>query len=146
MDSYLVSAITLDVQLAAMFGGRTPDLWFYSSSSLGLGENQELPGFPYVVYNELPSSPYREVFETSNAEQKIYTFHVYDEMGDYDRINTILRHIRRIVKGMAPFTTADGAIVIRCSDSRWDGVSGRIVDPEYHSGVRIGTGRFTVSN
>ena len=147
MDAHLFNAISTDVALAQIFSFRlTETPWFYSSGSLGEGENPEIPEVPFMVYNELPSSPYREVDETSNAEQRVFTFYVYDEIGDYERINTVLRHLRRIVKGMVPFTTSEAGFTIRCSDAWWDGISGRIVDPEYHTGVRIGTARFVVSN
>jgi hypothetical protein len=147
MDAHLFTTINDDDALKAIFAvRRTEQPWFYSSGALGEGDNFEIPEFPYVVYNELPSSPFQEVSETSNAEMRIYTFYVYDELGDYGRINLILREIRRIVKGMVPFTVVEDGTTFRCSYSRWDGVSQRITDPDQHSGVRFGTARFTVSN
>ena len=149
MDEILVTALESDVVLSALFDSRqTETPWLYSSSSVGIGENPEIPEFPYVVYNELPSAPYQEVRKISHSQQRLFTFYVYDEMGDYARINTVLQEIRRILKDLAPFEikpNAEYPAGLRCSDVRWDGISSRIVDDGHHAGVRFGTARITVS-
>lgn len=115
---------------------------FFAASSLGVGPNPEQPAFPWMAWIELSSWSYEQVRETSNAKRRSFTVSVYDEMGDFTKINTLLRGIERVVKTLAPFTTTDGT---RCSDCRVSGFSGDITDPEYDASVRFLTVHFDVS-
>jgi hypothetical protein len=135
-------AMTADESLAAWFPNREPEEWWFAASSLGIGENPPLPPTPYIVWNELESIPQHVVRKTSDAMWRIFTFYVYDEMGDFTRINQIMREIRRITKAMAPFVAPDGT---RVSESRWDAISGNISDQGYSQNVRFGTARFMAS-
>lgn len=118
----------------------------YGPGSLGQGEDSEgnppYPSFPFLMWNELPSSPHRAVEEVSNAQHRYFTFYVYDHMGSTARINRILMLVRDELKDLAPFDTSDEG---RCIESRWLGFSGFIPDPEYHSAVRFGTARLQAS-
>lgn len=142
IEAAFSTAYTADPALAALFPDREPETWWFAASSLGIGENPPVPDVPYIVWNELESQPRHEVRKTSNAQWRIFTLHVYDEMGDFTRINTILRELRRITKALAPFVAPDGT---RCSDSRWDGISGNLTDQGYSQNVRFGTVRFMAS-
>lgn len=141
LEAYIVQNLESDAAVTALFASRTSGKpWLYSSGAVGEGSNPEIPEFPYVVYNELPSAPHFSVKETSNSENRFFTFHVYDHMGDFTRINDILSRLRTKFKNIAPFRTTSGGW---CSDVEWQGVSGRIQDAGYHSGVRFATVRFT---
>lgn len=142
MEAHLVQAIAEDEAIGILFGGRPAETWLFAASSLGEGENPPVPPTPYIVWNELPSSPAQVVSETSNAQWRAFLLYVYDDMGDWSRINQILGELRRITKELAPFVASDGS---RCSASRWDGFSGNIVDEGYHLNTRFGTARFMVS-
>lgn len=143
LEAYFVQRFENDPDLMVFFNGREdPSPWIYSSSSLGKGNNPQVPEFPYIVYNELPTSPFAVVRETSNAEGRRFTIYVYDEIGDFTRINAIHAVLRKIVKRMAPFKIGEGAY---CLTSEWEGLSGRIVDDPFNANTRIGTARFIVS-
>ena len=143
MEDHLAQAIQNDPDIQAFFGERLADEWFFASSSLGLGENEPVPPRPYIVWNELTDVVHQAVRETSNARNRNFQIFVYDYKGDFTRINQILKELRRLVKGMAPFTTDDG---VRCSESLWGSMSGNITDDGYDSCVRFGTAVFTVSD
>lgn len=137
MEGHLVQTILADPAIAEIVGDR-----FYASGSLGEGPNPAQPQKPWMAWTELPSAPYREVQKTSNSQLRLFQIFVYDDKGDYERINRILSICRRIVKSMYPFETEDG---VRCSGSEWGGFSGNIVDDGYDASVRFGIARFTVS-
>ena len=148
MIEQLELSIVEDPELVLIFGVQRPvEDWFYGPGVLGVGDEPADPPKPYMIYGELPGFAYQTVRETSNAGQRNFQFFVYDEKGDFSRINAILRHLERIVKGMAPFehTDTDG-VLWRCSESVWTGISGTTPDPQYDSSVRYGTARFTVSS
>lgn len=142
VEDYFTQQFTEDAAIAAHFVEREISEWWFASSSLGLGPNIESPVKPYIVWNEGPDFVHHSVSETSNARNRIFRFYVYDDKGDFTRINAILEEIRRVAKNMAPFVTPDG---IRCSASRWDGISGQIPDDGYDASTRFGTLRLTVS-
>lgn len=143
MEDILIQTISTDTELAALFGNRDPETWVFQASSLGIGENPEVPEpRPYIVCKELNTTPAPEVSETSNAQWRNFTLWVYDDEGDYGRINSILRVLRRIVKvDLEFFQTGE----VNCSKSRWDGFSGQFPDPSYALIGRYGTARFMVS-
>lgn len=141
------TAITTDDAIKALMvdanGNERPaDQWWFASSALGIGDNPERPDPLYVVWNELSSSPFKEVAETSNAQWRVFQFYVYDKEGDFTRITNALKEIRRVVKAMAHFTAEDGT---RVSAIEWDGISGNITDQGYRENVRFGTARFMSS-
>lgn len=142
IEEHFSELIVADAAMLALVDGRAPELWYFGPSSLGIGPNAATPDRPFVVWNELPSFAFPEVRGTSNAERRSFTWYVYDFMGDYLRINAILREIRRIVKGIAPVQLQDGT---RVSESLWAGMSENIASDGYDSSVRFGTGRFVVS-
>lgn len=142
MEGLLSSTIATDNDLLAFLEDRDPSTWLFQKSSLGEGDNPDIPPRPYIVWNESDSIPQAAVKETSNAQWRQFNFYVYDDAGDYGRVNEILRHLRRIVKELAPFTADDGS---RCSQSDWVGISGQIEDGGYHLITRFGTARFMVS-
>lgn len=142
MEAFLVTAIAEDVALKTFLDERDPATWLFQKSSLGEGTNPEVPPRPYIVWNEATSIPQAAVKETSNAQWRVFNFYIYDDSGDYGRINEIGRHLRRIVKALAPFTTDEGH---RCSQSDWTGISGQIEDQGYHLITRFGTAQFMVS-
>lgn len=151
MEDHLATAIQTDEPIAAFFkvddiadgDPRPPEEWFFASSSLGLGENVPVPTRPYIVWKELPDVVHQAVRETSHARDRNFQLFVYDHKGDFTRINAIMKELRRLVKGIAPFTTEDGT---RCSESLWGGVSDSITDDGYDSCVRFGMATFTVSD
>ena len=146
MEAHLVTSFATDEPLAAHFGEREPEDWIYATSSLGMGENEASPEPPFLIWNELTSSAYREVAELSNAELRNFQIFVHDYKGDYTRIGLILRDVRRIVKAMAPFQVTLDGVTYRCSQSDWMGISGSLVDPQYDTSVKYGLARFTVSS
>lgn len=142
MEDFLIRAIEQDAQLLIALDGREPATWMFQTSAVGEGENPDIPDRPYIVWNEGVAVPQAAVKESSNAQWRTFTFYIYDDSGDFGRINAIMRHLRRIVKAVAPFTTEDGT---RCSASEWVGISGLIQDQGYHLITRFGTARFMVS-
>lgn len=138
----LWTAIEEDAQLIALLDGREAPTWLFATSAVGEGDNPQIPTRPYIVWNEGDTAPQAAVKETSNAQWRLLRFYVYDDEGDFGKINAIMQHLRRIVKGVAPFTTEDGT---RCSASEWIGISGLIQDQGYHLITRFGTARFMVS-
>jgi hypothetical protein len=144
MEDHLAQTIMNDAEMQAFFqAGRDPFDWFYASSSLGNGDNPAVPTKPYVVWNELPAVAYQQVKKLSDAQLRTFNLYVYDEKGDFTRINAMLRVLRRIVKvDLDHFQLEDGT---RCSASEWVGISGNIEDDGYDAIVRFGTARFTVN-
>jgi hypothetical protein len=142
LEGYFDTAITSDPDMLEFFPARDVEDWFYSASAMGLGENKPVPKRPYIVWNELPDQVHRTVEETSDARNRNFSFYVYDEQGDYTRIEAILNALRNVVKSMAPFTTTDG---VRCSASTWQGVSGQIPNDGYDSCTKFASVSFTVS-
>lgn len=144
MEDFLVNRLVTDAELLAMDGldGRAPETWLFASRSLGIGPVTGNPVKPWLAWNELPATPFQEVRRTSNAQMRNFNLFVYDEEGDFTRINNILVVVRRIVKEMAPFTTPGGT---RCSESDWIGISGNLPAAEYDGVVRFGIARFVVS-
>lgn len=144
VPAHFVTAFSEDPELIEIFGSGE-EARIYAASSLGEGEHPEVPEKPYLVWNELPSTPFAEVEETSDAESRFYTFHVYDEMGVFENIDKALRRIRRMVKDMAPFRAGDDPDDDFCMATAWQGFSGRFNDRTYDSSVRFGTARFDVN-
>lgn len=142
MEDVLVTTLAADAELLAVFDPRPPEQWLFQASSLGEGDNPSVPEFPYIVWNELPSTPFTEMRKESNAEMRAFTIYVYDLKGDFTRINQILSIVRRITKEMVPFVSG----AVRCLDSVWGGMSGLITDDRYDSNVRFGTVRFKVNS
>jgi hypothetical protein len=147
MDAYLEEQIITDEDIEAHFieedEERTSEDWYYSSTSLGIGPNKAVPKRPYIVVNELPDFVHRVVEETSNARNRNFQIFVYDAVGDFTRIDAILADLRKRVKAMAPFTTEEN---VRCSQSTWLGVSGRIMSDGYDSCCKFASVQFTVSH
>lgn len=121
---------------------RPVDEWWYASSSLALGPDNPVPERPYIVWGELSDNVHREVEESSNARTRTFRFFVYDQKGDFGRINDVLAELQRVAKGFDHFTTDDG---IRCSAVAWLGISEQFPDDGYDSCTRYGTVRFTVN-
>lgn len=144
VPAHFVTAFSEDEELAEIFGSGE-EARIYAASTLGEGENPEVPPKPYLVWNELPSTSFEEVEETSDAESRFYTFYVYDEMGVFENIDKALRRIRRMVKDMAPFRAGEDLTDDFCMQTKWQGFSGRFNDQTYDSSVRFGTARFDVN-
>lgn len=147
MDAYLEAQILGDTDIANFF--RTPagalragEDWYYSSTSLGIGPNKAVPRRPYIVVNELADFVHHEVKETSNSRTRNFQIFVYDEVGDFTRINSIMKALRTRIKAMNGFVTGDG---VRCSGSQWNGISARIQNDGYDSIARFASVQFTVS-
>ncbi len=138
MESLLVAALSADSALQAIVGDR-----IFAASSLGVGSNPQVPDRPYVVWNELPSIPFREIRETSNCQARLFQLWAYDEIGDWTQINAMLSHTRRICKALVPVQTSQGYNV---SGQEWLGLSGLIADQTYHVNSRFGTVRFIVNS
>lgn len=147
LEEQLTEAITTDGTMAALFpalpsGLRAPSDWWFAASSVGIGPNVPDPPKPWMAWNELPSTPFAEVSETSDAQTRVFAIYAYGHRGDPETIYAILQQARRITKVMAPFVLPDGT---RCSASTWDGISG-ILPSDDHDGIcRFGTVRFVVS-
>lgn len=152
MEDFLATAITTDPDIVAEFeqddegNERTVEQWFFGPSSLGLGENVAVPVRPYMAWKENADLEHPEVSETSHARTRSFNLYVYDWKGDFSRINRILGRLKVLVKGMAPFVVVvDGEDDIRCSESKWGGLSPNLLDDGYDSCCRYGTATFTVS-
>ncbi|HEU5091128.1 MAG TPA: hypothetical protein VFT30_00495, partial [Nitrospira sp.] len=102
VPTHFVGVFIADEVLAELFVS-DGEVRIYAASSLGEGEHPEMPTKPYLVWNELPSTSFQEVSETSDAEARTYTFTVYDDLGVFERIDKALKQIRSLVKSMAPF-------------------------------------------
>lgn len=129
--------IVSEITTANVAGGR-----IYASSSLGRGANVDLPVRPYIVWNELPSQPAEAMRRESTSRFRTFTLYVYDDEGDWARIDSVLGALETIVKAMAPRKYEDG---FRITDSDWRGSSGHIADPAYHLNCKFGTARFLVN-
>lgn len=152
MEDFLATKITTDPTILAEFevddegNNRTVEEWFFGPSSLGLGEHVAVPMRPYMVWKENPDLEHPEVSETSHARTRSFNIYVYDWKGDFTRINRILAAVKVLVKGMAPFVvTVEDEADIRCSGSKWNGLSQNLVDDGYDSCCRYGNATFTVS-
>ena len=141
---HFVAAFQADAELGEIFGSGE-EARIYAASTLGEGEHPEIPEKPYLVWNELPSTPFDEVAETSDAERRVYTFYVYDEMGVFENIDAALRRIRRLVKDMPPFRAGEDPDDDFCMGTKWAGLSNRFNDQTYDSSVRFGTAWFDVN-
>lgn len=146
MEAFLVQTFGADAPLLAAFGNRPILDWWYPQGVLGEGGIPAEIEKPYMQWAELEPLIHREVRKTSNSKTRTFQLFIYDDKGDFTRINRILRHLERIVKAMGPFefTDEDGT-VHWCSESDWAGISGSMTDDQYHTTVRYGTARFTVS-
>lgn len=148
MEELLVSTIATSVPLLAEDGieGRDPETWWFSSHSLGVGGVTADPVKPWLSWIEDASLSFRAVQNTSNAQIRVFRIYVYDEEGDFTRINRILRILREIIKGMAPFThTDESGTVHRCSAAEVSGFSGNLPAPPYDGVCRFLTAQFVVS-
>lgn len=145
MESYLSEQLTDAVE--DDFTDRDVSEWWFEASSLGLGDADAVPKRPYIVWNEGEDFEFAEVKETSNARRRRFRIYVYDEPGDFTRINRIMRNMKARVKTMAPFVIAahDDEPEIRCSESVWGGMSGQIPQDGAGSCCKFGTALFTVS-
>jgi hypothetical protein len=141
VPAYFIADLLSVEEFTDIFG-EGEEARIYAAGALGQGTIPEHPEKPYVVWNELPSTPFEQVDETSDAQQTFYTFYVYDHLGQIAKINEALRIIRARVKAMATFHADDGTF---CMDSRWMGFSNTFTDREYDASVRFGTARFDVS-
>lgn len=115
----------------------------YQSSSLGIGDIPEKPKLPYILYTELPSFPYREVRETSNASLRTFQIYIYDEPGSFLRIEDLLELVRETLIGLAGVVSPSGA---RCTDVDWRGYSEDFTDTVRNEIFRFATFNFTSSN
>ena len=144
---HITESIFTDPQIVALAvddagDPRPVESWFFSSETLGEGENPVRPDHFYIVWNELSDTEHPEVQESSDARTRFFSWYVYDRVGYCDRIDNILHLIKRRVKLLGHFTTADGVV---CAESRWLGTSGRIPSDGYDSSTKFGTRSHTVS-
>lgn len=145
-DEFVTRLSANEDLLAFIREGDDGEVRIYAAATLGQGQspdgNPAQPDLPYVVWNELPSNPSRVVEETSNSQQRFFTFWVYDTMGSLSTINAIMRIIRAEVKDLSPVETTDDG---RCTESRWMGLSGNFPDEPYNTSSRYGTLRLQMS-
>lgn len=137
MKQLLYSRLQADAELAEVVGDR-----IYESSALGVGDVPASPAKPYILYTELPSSPYRDVRETSRAKARIFQIWCYDERGSFIRIERVLALVRETLLGSVAEVSPSGA---RCTDVEWQGESSDIVDVPLDSNAKFVLIRFTAS-
>ncbi len=114
----------------------------FQSSALGVGNVPAHPDHPFVVWNELDDLEFLEVRETSDSRNRTFTWSVYAPFGDFTVIDEILYGIKRRIKLLRDFKTADGIV---CMESLWLGTSGQILSDGYSSSTKFGTTRHTVN-
>lgn len=124
MRALIYSSLLEIPAIAEDCGGR-----LYPSGSLGFGNNPEDPPVPYALLMQLPATEYTEVRFTASAVDRFFQIYVYDDRGDYGRIDNILGAVRETILGLeSKEDTATGA---RCIGSIWSGESQDLLDAEH---------------
>lgn len=136
----LIVAIKTHEPIAAMIGDR-----MYASTSLG---REGVPDArtittPWMAWNELPATNHEIVRKRSKAKTRTYQLFVYDDLGFYSKINTLLDLAEDVVAGFAPIRTASGLTIM---ESSWSGLSGNLEDEDYGCSVRFGTASLVCSS
>ena len=138
MRALIYQAVKDIPEIAEDCGGR-----FYQSSSVGIGGVPANPDRPYCLFMELPSIPFQEVRHTARAVNRIFQVFVYDERGDFTRIDNILAAVRETILGLVlEVDTSTGA---RCIESLWTGDSQDITDDQHDTSAKFSLFQLTSS-
>lgn len=114
---------------------------FYASGTLGIGNVPANPDRPYCMYTQLPANAYQEVRKTSTATLRFFQFYVYDDRGDFARIDNILAAVRETIPGLVDkVDTSNGAT---CIEAIWTGESPDIADDQHDTNVKFGSFQLT---
>lgn len=117
-------------------GGR-----FYASGSLGIGDTPANPERPYCLFIELPSVPFQEVRKTARATNRFFQVFVYDDRGDYARIDNILAAVRETILGLV--LQEDASTGARCIESIWTGDSQDLTDDQHDTSYKFSLFQLT---
>lgn len=93
----------------------------YQAGALGIGDAPANPDRPYALITELPSVPFQEVRKTAHPANRFFQFWVYDDRGDFARIDNILLAVRETILGLE--SQVDASTGARCIGVLWTGDS-----------------------
>lgn len=123
-------------EVAIDCGGR-----FYAAGTLGIGTVPANPDRPYCMYAQLPATAYQEVRKTSTATLRMFEFYVYDDRGDFTRIDNILAAVRETIPELVDkVDTSNGAT---CIEAIWTGESPDVPDDQHDTNVKFGSFQLT---
>jgi hypothetical protein len=120
--------------------GDEPRVW--PMGTLGKGDIPARPEPVFILYRQLPSTDFPEVRKAGQSNTKTFEVFVYDEAGDYLRIDDVLSILIPAVKSLKLVASPSGA---RCTDVRWTGNGADGFDADLDMFVRNTTFQF-VSN
>lgn len=112
------------------------DRRIYMTGTLGVKGVPADPQKPYIMVNELPSTPHQAIRETGRAQDRYFQLFTYDVPGSVVRINAILEVLRETVIGLVGQESPSGS---RCLDAVWQGESQAIATEDESVLAKFGT-------
>jgi len=139
----LMSAWATNEQLQSLIGvadsQAIDDLRMYPAGSLGVGPIPADPETPYAQYAVSSSTPYLEVRETGKTQRHLLTVYVYDERGDFTRIDAIHKVVKDTVEGLTGQQGDDGW---QCTDALFTTIGSDLTDNVRNLGVKVASFRL----
>jgi len=115
------------------------DLRMYPSGSLGVDPIPAEPATPYAQYALSSSTPYLEVRETGRSLRHLLTVYVYDERGDFTRIDAVHKIVRDTIEGLTGQVGEDGW---QCTDALFTTIGSDLTDNVRNLGVKVASYRL----
>ncbi len=140
MRQLIVASLQANTDLQDLVGV-PPEFRLYQRGSLGHGGIPARPDFPFLLYDEQPSTINRAVRRTSpTSRNRYFQIYGYDEHGSgYMRIEQALGLVRDTLLTLQGQTSPSGA---RCTDVFWMSTSVDTKDVEYIAAVKFSTFMF----
>jgi hypothetical protein len=134
MRQLIYQQLSANAALTELIGDR-----LYPIGSLGVSPIPAEPLRPYVQWGFDPAIPYRATKDTTRSMRHVPRFYVYDERGDFLRIDAIHELIRQTIEGLTTMVSPTGR---RCTDAIRTLLGGDLTDNVRSLNVRQATYRI----
>jgi hypothetical protein len=149
MKDLVYQALMADPEVVAAVTTGGTEARIYSMTALGRAGDMNtlpipaVPVKPFIIISNMGDTPLEVVRETSFASDVAFRIAVYDDPGDYERINSVLKKVRSAVLPIRDGRI--GPLGSKCLESRWTGFSQELQDPDYDANMRFASFVFTAS-
>lgn len=137
MRSLIYSSLAATSAVTALVGTNPVRIW--TANSLGEAHIPPNPDPPFLLVQSIANQVHPQVQKTGRSATQIFDIRVYDERGDYLRIDRLLRIVRDTLLGLTLAVSPSGA---RCTDVKWQAFGPDSDDPVLDKIFKTVTMRF----